>query len=213
MFPEHLKELGLKRIEPYQTEGFVPGKGPKYAKLMLIGEAPGKNEVIQGVPFIGKAGEKLTEFMEYIGLNRDDIYITSVVRSRPYSIVNKTDKHGNEITKTPNRTPNKKEVLAHAPLLDYQIQEMKPKILVTLGNIALQRLLGNNYKISDVHGQLLTERIYQLNDVDDTTYSLSEETYKIFPLYHPAAILYNPTLKQVIYSDLDHLQSVLKEIE
>lgn len=209
MFPDHLKKLGQERIEPFQTEGFVPGKGPENPQIMLIGEAPGRNEVIEEEPFIGRAGEKLTEFMEYAGLSREEVYITSVVRSRPFKQVKKQDKQGNIITKTPNRTPNKKEMLAHAPLLDYQIQKMKPEIIITLGNIALQRLLGNKYKISEVHGKLIEKPIYELKDLEDTDYTLSSNTYKIFPMFHPAAIFYNQSLIHQIYEDLDQLKLVL----
>ncbi|QST00244.1 uracil-DNA glycosylase [Pontibacillus sp. ALD_SL1] len=211
MFPEYLRELGNKRIEPYQTEGFVPGKGPKYPDIMVIGEAPGRNEVKEGVPFIGQAGEKLTEFFEHIGVDRDELYITSVVRSRPYKVVETTDRKGNPITKTPNRTPNQKEILAHAPLLDYQIDEMKPKILVTLGNIALRRLIGKDYKISDVHGKVLNQPIYKWSGEEDESYELTEETYTIFPMYHPAAVLYNGSLKDTIYQDFEHLKQLLND--
>ncbi len=213
MFPQHLKKLGLERIEPYQTEGFVPGKGPQNPKIMLIGEAPGRNEIVQGEPFIGRAGDKLTEFMEYIGLTREEIYITSVVRSRPYKIVETTDKEGNKVTKTPNRAPNQKEILAHAPLLDYQIQEMDPEIIVTLGNIALKRLVGKAYKISESHGKLIKSPILELQDLEDKHYVWSDQVYKVFPLYHPAAIFYNGGLLQEIYKDLDALSKILSEEE
>ncbi len=212
MFPEHLKKLGLKRIEPYQTEGFVPGKGPKNPRIMLIGEAPGRNEVVKGEPFIGRAGDKLTEFIEYIDLTREEIYITSVVRSRPYKIIEKTDKEGNLVTKTPNRAPNQKEILAHAPLLDYQIQEMNPDIILTLGNIALKRLLGNSYKISEVHGKRIETPILQLYDLEDTHYEWSKKIYNVFPLYHPAAIFYNGGLLKEIYQDLDELKRMMSEV-
>lgn len=211
MFPEHLKKLGLERIEPYQTEGFVPGKGPKNPRIMIIGEAPGRNEVIQGEPFIGRAGDKLSEFMEYVGLAREDLYITSVVRSRPYKIEQKTDKEGNPIKKTPNRTPNQKEILAHAPLLDYQIQQMNPSIIVTLGNIALKRLLGKQYKISEVHGTKIESPILELRNLEDTQYEWSEKVYHVFPLFHPAAIFYNGGLINEIYKDLDNLKKIMSE--
>ncbi|MCD5325784.1 MULTISPECIES: uracil-DNA glycosylase [Pontibacillus] len=209
MFPDHLKKLGEKRIQPYQTEGFVPGKGPKHAEIMVIGEAPGRNEVEQGVPFIGQAGEKLTEFFESIGVDREELYITSVVRSRPYKVVETTDRKGNPTTKTPNRTPNQKEILAHAPLLDYQIDEMNPKILITLGNIALRRLIGKDYKISDVHGTVLNQPIYKWTGEENESYELTEESYTIFPMYHPAAVLYNGSLRDTIYQDFENLKQWL----
>lgn len=211
MFPEHIKKLGLERIEPYQTEGFVPGRGPKNPEIMIIGEAPGRNEVVQGEPFIGRAGDKLTEFMEYVGLSREELYITSVVRSRPYKIVETTDREGNPVTKTPNRAPNQKEILAHAPLLDYQIQEMNPKIIVTVGNTALKRLLGTSYKISEAHGKLIESPILELPDLENNQYEWSQDVYKVFPLYHPAAIFYNGGLLEEIYKDLDELKNVMRE--
>ncbi|KGP71779.1 uracil-DNA glycosylase [Pontibacillus yanchengensis] len=213
MFPKELVELAQKRISPYQTEGFVTGKGPLNPKIMFVGEAPGRNEIEKGEPFIGRAGDQLNEFMEQIGLTRDDVYITSVVRSRPYKIVEKTDKEGNLITKTPNRAPTKKEMLAHAPLLDYQIQHMNPSIIVTLGGIALKRLLGNQYKITEVHGQLLEKPIYQLKNLNENQYSTSEKNHLVFPTFHPASVFYRQILKETIYEDFHQLGEVLEGLE
>ncbi|MYL35004.1 uracil-DNA glycosylase [Pontibacillus yanchengensis] len=213
MFPKELVELAQKRIAPYQTEGFVTGKGPMNPKIMFIGEAPGRNEIEKGEPFIGRAGDQLNAFMEQIGLTRDDVYITSVVRSRPYKVVEKTDKDGNLIIKTPNRAPTKKEMVAHAPLLDYQIQHMNPSIIVTLGGIALKRLLGNEYKITETHGQLLEKPIYQLRNFNDHHYSPSKHSHLIFPTFHPASVFYRQVLKETIYEDFHRLGEVLDKMK
>ena len=82
--PESIAQLGKNRIEGSPVEGFVYGEGPKNPELMLIGEAPGEFELVDGIPFIGRAGKELMKSLATIGLSREDVYITSAVRSRPY---------------------------------------------------------------------------------------------------------------------------------
>lgn len=112
------------------------------------------------------------------------------------------EKDGSIIRRKVNRTPNQKEILAHAPLLDYQIKTIQPKLIVTMGNIALQRLLGKHDKISAVHGTLLHSPIRMLDDMETTTYSYTNRFYDVFPTYHPASIFYNHKLRSEIYEDL-----------
>lgn len=209
MIPNHVIKKSQQRMEPYQTEGFVLGKGSSTPKIMLIGEAPGRNEVERGEPFIGRAGDKLDDFLTLAGLSREEIYITSVVRSRPYHIREKTNQDGTITRKTPNRAPNKKEMLAHAPLLDYQIQHLQPDIIVTLGNVALKRLLGDSYKITEVHGELLYQPIYYLQDDKDTTYTKTEQSYSIYPTFHPASVFYRQVLQETIEKDFTNLRHLL----
>jgi uracil-DNA glycosylase family 4 len=209
MYPEWLVEQCMERIKPYACEGFVWGSGPKDPVFMLVGEAPGATEIEKGEPFTGRAGEMLNTFLEYLGVKREDIYITSAVRSRPYKIVTKTDATGNIIYKKLNRTPNEKEILAHAPLLDYQIKTVQPKLIVTVGNIALQRLLGKQYKVSDVHGNLFHSPIRKLKDMESNIYTLTHEQYRVFPTFHPASVFYNQKLLADIYTDLDALRPLL----
>ena len=86
-----------------------------------------------------------------------------------------------------NRTPNQGEIVAHAPLLDYELEKINPKLIVTLGNIGLQRLTGK-IKITDVHGQLLKQPIQKLKDMQSAEFIWSENEYHVFPTFHPASI-------------------------
>ncbi|WP_299742615.1 uracil-DNA glycosylase [Rossellomorea sp. y25] len=208
VIPEELVDICKKRMEPYPCEGFVYGRGPVKPTIMIVGEAPGETEIHNGMPFSGRAGKVLDEFFRYIEVPREDIYFTSSVRSRPYKVVPK--KVGDEIIeKKYNRAPNLKEQLAHAPILDYELQHIKPKQLVTLGNIGLQRLLGKRYTISQAHGQLIESKVRRLKDLQSNEWIMSEESYSIFPTFHPASIFYNRSLEKEIYKDLDKLKEIL----
>lgn len=209
MIPETLVDLCKKRMEPYKCEGFVYGRGPMTPEIMIVGEAPGETEIHNGMPFSGRAGKVLDEFFNYIGVPREDIYFTSAVRSRPFKIVHKKSMGDEMIVKKYNRAPTMKEQLAHAPILDYELKHVKPKQLVTLGNIGLQRLVGKDYKISEVHGELIHSRVRQLRNQETNEWIWSKEPYRIFPTFHPASIFYNRSLEKEIYKDLDKLKELL----
>ena len=210
-YPTHLLDEVKKNSKEFQLEGFLSGNGSPQAKAMLVGEAPGQTELVTKLPFTGQAGKELDNELEQAGLSREDLYITSVVRSRPFKIKKRVNKDGTVSESRPNRTPTKAEVLAHAPLIDYDIQHIKPKIIAPMGNIALKRLLGSPYTISAYHGQVLNDSIFQLSD-DRSTYVKSTERYIIFPLYHPAAVLYNRSLADVISKDWRALFELISEL-
>ncbi|MDT9026093.1 uracil-DNA glycosylase [Rossellomorea yichunensis] len=212
VIPEELVDICKKRMEPYPCEGFVYGRGPEQPTIMIVGEAPGETEIHHGMPFSGRAGKVLDEFFQYLGVSREDIYFTSTVRSRPYKIVPKKVGDHEIVEKKYNRAPNRKEQLAHAPILDYELQHIKPKQLVTLGNIGLQRLLGNKYTISQMHGRLIHAKVRRLKDLDSNEWIMSDDSYSIFPTFHPASIFYNRSLEKEIYKDLDKLKEILGEI-
>ncbi|KIL52010.1 uracil-DNA glycosylase [Jeotgalibacillus soli] len=207
--PESLAELGKKRIKPYTVEGFVYGSGPAKPKLMLVGEAPGETEIHNGIPFSGRAGKHLMGFLEQIGLSREEVYITSAVRSRPYKWGEKRERSGEVVKRKYNRTPTAKEILAHAPLLDYEIEHVVAPVIVTLGNIGLKRLAGADKKISEVHGQLLEQPVQRLAGLDDVSYEWTKKLYRLFPTYHPASIFYNRSLLESINDDFDRLRKLL----
>ncbi|HVB14065.1 MAG TPA: uracil-DNA glycosylase [Candidatus Dormibacteraeota bacterium] len=117
----------------------VPGIGPATARVMAVGEAPGENEDREGKPFVGAAGRLLTELLQEIGLSREDLFITNVLKSRPPG----------------NRDPLPEEVLACAPYLDAQIEVLQPEVILLLGRHALQRLLPEAPGISRAHGTLI----------------------------------------------------------
>lgn len=173
------EELGIEKK-------VVFGEGSKNAKIMLIGEAPGKFEEEMGRPFIGQAGKNLDEFLSILGLNRDDLYITNVVKFRPTKKDPKTQRLS-------NRAPNKKEIELSKKFLIKEIEFIKPRIIVTLGNVPLKALLFEKASIGEYHGKLI---------------NLSDK--KIFPLYHPASIIYNRSLYDVYLEDLKKLRKVLE---
>ena len=114
----------------------VPGVGPADARVLFIGEGPGFHEDQQGIPFVGPAGRFLDELLEMIGMQRDDVYITNVVKCRPPG----------------NRDPRLEEVEACRPFLDRQIALIRPKVIITLGRYSMERYFPNA-KISHIHGQ------------------------------------------------------------
>lgn len=193
--PESLVELAKKRIEGFPVEGFVRGGGPESPALLLIGEAPGEYEAIEGKPFVGRAGKELDKSLEQIGLSREDVYMTSPVRSRPYKWREKKLPTGEHIQKKYNRPPTKLEILAHAPVLDYEIQQLDPRLIVTLGNVGLQRLLGPSYKVNDWKGQLIHHPVRRLHSLESNEFEWTQESYTIMPTYHPAAVFYNPKIR------------------
>ena len=167
---------------------FVPGEGDPDAQLMLIGEAPGAKETELRRPFVGAAGKNLDEFLCVIKKDRPDIYISNIVKFRPYKV------HPTRGTKS-NRPPKSGEIKLCLPYLLREIEVIAPKIVVTLGNTALKSVLGDkNITIGSCHGTLIP---------------FSEST-GVFALYHPASIIYNRSLKEVYSADLNHLYELLK---
>lgn len=120
----------------YSREKGVPGEGPSNAKIMFIGEGPGFHENMQGRPFVGAAGDLLVELLDSIGIKREDVFITNVVKCRPPG----------------NRDPAPEELKACNPYLDLQIQTINPSVIVTLGRFSMARFIPHA-KISEIHGQ------------------------------------------------------------
>lgn len=162
----------------------VTGEGNPHSNILLIGEAPGREEEEQGRPFVGKAGKNLAEFLELIKLNREDIFITNVVKFRPTKL--------SEYGRLSNRTPTEKEVAEYLPYLKLEIESVDPEIIVTLGNTPLRALLGNVSFVGKCHGKL---REYG--------------SRKLYPLYHPASLIYNPSLKKDYREDVLRLRDLL----
>ncbi|WP_338207848.1 uracil-DNA glycosylase [Lactiplantibacillus paraxiangfangensis] len=182
-------------------EGFVPGEGSLTPTLVMVSEAPGRTEAQVGHPFQGPAGTELDRWLSQLNLTRDQIYLTGAVRSRPYSIGKTGQKR--------DRRPNRMEVEASAPLLDAELAALRGSIIVPLGNTGLQRLLGNKYKISAVHGQLLTLPIRYWN-VDQHRFDLTASHYTLFPLYHPSYSKRFKKYQPVVDQDLRQLAAYLQ---
>lgn len=157
--------------------------GTPEAKLVFIGEAPGKNEDQQGKPFVGAAGRFLNEMLEMIGLTRADIYITNIVKYRPPN----------------NRDPLPEEKEAFLPYLLRQLEVIKPKLVVTLGRHSMEYFLPD-LKISAVHGE--PKRV-TLGD---------GRKQVVLPLFHPAAALYNGGMRQTLIDDFARIPLILEKI-
>ena len=191
-----LEQIGA--CAPMQGKRFVPGEGCwDRPPLMLIGEAPGQQEEEQGRPFVGKAGKNLSAFLAVVGLERDALYISNVVKIRPTGV--------SKAGRTVNRTPSKEELRLFTPWLYREIALVRPRALVTLGNTALHAFVAPEMMIGDCHGAW--QRI-QLPAEDRT-----EAEYRLFPLYHPASVIYNRSLTDVYQADVRTLAATLATIE
>ena len=154
-------------------KNIVVGKGNIHAQIMFIGEAPGKNEDEQGIPFVGAAGKNLDKLLANVGLSLNEVYIANILKCRPPE----------------NRDPSADEIKAHTPWLIEQIKEMRPKVVCSLGNYATKFFLalGNvdlmekQQGITQVHGKVRMIDFFG-------------EKIKLIPLFHPAAIIYNRKL-------------------
>ncbi len=184
----------FRPLWPGEDKVLVFGEGKTEGpRLMLIGEAPGEQEVMQGRPFVGKAGKNLTAFLESVHLNREDIYISNVVKIRP----TKTSEKG----RMSNRPPSREEIGLFLPWLKEEIFLVSPELIVTLGNVALKSLLGKG-TVGEMHGRFHRAEL-----------SLSEgkaREFQLFALYHPASVIYNHTLGQVYAEDLSTLDTALR---
>ncbi len=154
---------------------FVYGAGNPRAKMMLIGEGPGANEDRVGKPFVGAAGQLLDKMLAAINIKREDIFIGNMVKCRPPN----------------NRDPNPEEVAACRPLLDQQIDIIKPQIIVLLGRVAAQALLETHATLSNMR-----QGEHQYRGI------------RTFATYHPAALLRNPSFKKAAWVDLQRIRDV-----
>ena len=167
----------------------VFGDGNPDSQIVFIGEAPGKNEDIQGIPFVGAAGKFLNEMLEMIGLKREDIYITNIVKYRPPD----------------NRDPLPAEKKAFLPYLQAQLEVIQPKVLVTLGRHSMNCFLPD-LQISQIHGEPKRIRLSMKEHSDDTL------PIVILPLFHPAAALYNGGMRQTLIDDFTAIPAIIKKI-
>lgn len=165
-----------------QATNLVMGDGNVNADIVFIGEAPGKNEDEQGIPFIGAAGKFLNEMLGEAGMQRSDVYITNIVKYRPPN----------------NRDPLPEEKKAFWPYLLKQLQIIKPKVVITLGRHSMEYFLPG-LRISEIHGQ--PKRI-----------QFGDEKLVIIPLYHPAAALYNGSMRQTLIDDFLKVPEIIKKI-
>lgn len=158
----------------------VFGVGNCKTKLVFVGEGPGRDEDIQGFPFVGAAGKMLTNIIEKVlNIKREEIYIANIIKCRPPK----------------NRTPEPDEIAICYPFLEKQLEAINPEIIVALGNVAAQTLLGNKRGITSIRGEF---QYYKGDTV-------------IMPTYHPAYLLRNPEKKRDTWMDILKVKERLKE--
>lgn len=154
----------------------VFGSGSPDAKVLIVGEAPGKNEDLQGLPFVGAAGKYLDELLALAGLNREDCYIANILKCRPPG----------------NRDPRPEEIQACTPYLREQTRIINPEFIVTLGNFSTKFILKTEQGITRLHGKVA-----------------QAGRFKVFPVFHPAAALYDSKKKVDLEDDFRELGRLL----
>ena len=168
---EEVKDCTRCPLHETRTKA-VFGAGNADAELMFVGEAPGAEEDRQGLPFVGRAGQLLNQMLEGIGMSREDVFIANVLKSRPPG----------------NRDPQPLEIEACRPYLFEQVRLIEPRVVCTLGNFATKLLSGNPTGITRVRG---TPQVHELGG----------RTVFLLPLFHPAAALRTPAVKETLRGD------------
>ncbi len=158
----------------------VFGVGNPHARVMFIGEAPGKNEDLQGEPFVGAAGHYLNELLGCAGLRREDVFIANVLKCRPPG----------------NRDPRPEEIQTCTPFLREQTRTIDPEVLVTLGKFSTQFVLKTQVGITRLHG-----RVQRAGK------------FLVFPIFHPAAALYDGAKREALENDFVTLGQLLHQLD
>ena len=177
-----IKSSGICPDLAQEATNLVMGVGNPDTEIMFIGEAPGKNEDLQGKPFVGAAGKFLDEMLGLVGMKREDVYISNIVKYRPPN----------------NRDPSSSEKKAFWPFLLREINAVRPKIVATLGRHSMEYFLPG-MRISAIHGQ--PKRI-----------GLGGGKVVILPLFHPAAALYNSSMRETLISDFQAVPKIIELI-
>ena len=184
---QELKQLitGIKNCElKKNSTNVVFSDGNPNAKIMIIGEGPGANEDLEGVPFIGKTGELLDKMLSSINLDRDNVYITNVVNYRPPE----------------NRNPTEEEIARYLPYLTKHIEIINPTILVLLGSAALKAVIGKDEVISEIRGKWIDKKIGKC----DTS---------VIASFHPAFLMRQPDQKKMSWIDLKMIRKKILDLK
>ena len=183
-FREAVRAL-VREVYEGDSKVLVFGEGDIGARVMMIGEAPGEQETLQGRPFVGKAGRNLDEFLALAGMDRGQIYVTNTVKFRPTKL--------SAAGRVVNRPPTQEEVRLFLPWLMKEIDMVGPECVITLGNVPLRALMGRSAVIGELHGRFI-----------------DWQRRKLFPMYHPASVIYNPGLKDAYREDIVRFAEWLK---
>ena len=181
----NIRECNLKKT----AKNLVFFDGNKDSNVMLIGEAPGRDEDILGKPFVGKSGKLLNKMMSSVGFSRNDLYFTNVIPWRPPG----------------NRTPSNEEINMYRPFLIRHIQLKKPQIILSLGGVSSKILLNTTSGIMSLRGKI--------KNVDFGVNENIEMNIPILPTFHPAFLLRSPNLKKLVFQDLLLLRRQVDTIE
>ena len=171
----------------------VFGEGPANPLLLFIGEAPGAQEAEQGRPFVGKAGRQLDDMLQWAGIDRASAYVTNAVKYRPI----RPGARGMR-----NRTPDRAERKEGLALLKKEILLLRPRWIATLGNTPLSSM-----------NALCAQELDTVGKAHGTVFRVCVDSYacRLFPLYHPASVIYNPALEPVLKADLHNLGQLCRE--
>jgi len=189
MEPEYIRLVEETEICK-QCKNIVIGKGNLNAEIMFVGEAPGRNEDEQGLPFVGVAGKNLDNLLGKVGLTLNDVYIANILKCRPPE----------------NRNPLPEEIRAHTPWLVEQIKQIKPKVICSLGNYSTKFFFADGEidkmdkmpGITQVHGKVKMIDFHGLK-------------IKLIPLFHPAAIIYNRNLIDLWEKDMEIVKAEINQ--
>ena len=166
------------------STNIVFSDGNPNAKIMIIGEAPGVNEDLEGVPFIGRAGELLDKMLLSINLDRDNVYISNIINFRPPE----------------NRNPTEDEITRYLPYLIKHIEIISPQILILLGSTALNTIIGKEETISDVRGKWINKKIGNCNTA-------------VIVSFHPSFLMRQPSQKKLSWLDLKMIRKKIAELK
>ena len=175
-----IKNCELKK----NSTNIVFSDGNPNAKIMIIGEGPGANEDLEGVPFIGRTGELLDKMLSSINLDRDNVYITNVVNYRPPE----------------NRNPTEEEIARYLPYLTKHIEIINPTILVLLGSAALKTVIGSDKVISEIRGKWIDKKIGKCRT-------------SVIASFHPAFLMRQPDQKKMSWVDLKMIRKKISDLE
>jgi len=178
--------MPCKNLDISQNHTFVSdlGKGNPNSKIIFCGEAPGKKEDAKGIPFVGRAGKIFHENLKRIGLKREEIWVSNVVKYRPTE------------DESRNRRPKKDEIEKCLPIMKKEIEIINPEIIVTLGSIPLNALKEENYKITEVSGK-----------------KLDYEGRILFPTFHPAAAMRFKKYRKQFEENFNSLAKIIKNYQ
>jgi len=175
-----IKNCELKK----NSANIVFSDGNPNAKIMIIGEGPGANEDLEGVPFIGRTGELLDKMLSSVNLDRDNVYITNVVNYRPPE----------------NRNPTEEEIARYLPYLIKHIEIINPKILILLGSAALNAIIGSSQIISDARGKWIDKKIGKCST-------------SVIASFHPAFLMRQPDQKKLSWVDLKMIRKKILDLK